>query len=271
MSLTTERMEISGVAVDVATLGGGLPGGKLAGDRPTLLFLHGGYGLAGHEACLEALAKTHRVIAPSLPGFEHSELPRAYSGIDDLAYFGLDLASHLGLENATLVGSCFGGWVAAEMAVRSTARFSRLVLIDALGVKFGDHLARDITDIHALYPKDVEAALYADPAKARRDTTALSDAELTAIVRNSEALALFGWKPYMHNPKLANWLHRVDIPALVLWGERDGMVSMDYGRDLARAIPGARFESIADAGHYPSLEQPAATADLITGFTGPAG
>jgi pimeloyl-ACP methyl ester carboxylesterase len=258
MSLTTERMEISGVAIDVATYG----------DGRALLYLHGGYGLAGHEACLERLAKTHKVIAPSLPGFEHSVLPRAYTGIDDLAYFGLDLAGYLGLKDAIIVGSCFGGWVAAEMAIRSTARFSRLVLIDALGMKFGDHLTRDITDIHALYPADVDKALYADPAKASRDTTQLSDEELTAIVRNSEALALFGWKPYMHNPKLGNWLHRIDIPTLVLWGEQDGMVSADYGQKYAEAIPGARFETIANAGHYPCLEQPAITADLIAGFSG---
>jgi pimeloyl-ACP methyl ester carboxylesterase len=258
MSLTTERMEISGVAVDVATMG----------DGPALLYLHGGYGLVGHEACLEKLAKTHKVIAPSLPGFEHSELPRAYTGIDDLAYFSLDLAGHLDLQDAILVGACFGGWVAAEMAVRSTTRFHRLVLIDPLGMKFGDHLTRDITDIHALYPADINKALYADPAKANRDTTRLSDKDLTAIVRNSEALALFGWKPYMHNPKLGNWLHRVDIPTLVLWGKQDGMVSTYYGRKYAKAIPGARFEIIANAGHYPSLEQPAVTADLIAGFAG---
>lgn len=258
MSLTTERMEISGVAVDVATMG----------DGPALMYLHGGYGLAGHEACLEKLAKTHKVIAPSLPGFEHSELPRAYTGIDDLAYFSLDLAGHLDLQDAILVGACFGGWVAAEMAVRSTTRFHRLVLIDPLGMKFGDRLTRDITDIHALYPADIDKALYADPAKANRDTTRLSDKDLTAIVRNSEALALFGWKPYMHNPKLGNWLHRVDIPTLVLWGKQDGMVSTYYGRKYAKAIPGARFESIANAGHYPSLEQPAVTADLIAGFAG---
>jgi hypothetical protein len=43
--------------------------------------------------------------------------------VDNLAYLYLDLAAELGLENAVLVGACFGGWVAAEMMVRSTARF----------------------------------------------------------------------------------------------------------------------------------------------------
>jgi len=258
MALTVERIEVAGVSVDLAAMGAG----------PPLLFLHGGFGLAGHEACLEKLAESFQVFAPTLPGFGHSDLPRSYSTVDDLAYFGLDLAAHLNLKNAVLVGACFGGWVAAEMAIRSTARFDQLVLIDALGVKFGDRLARDITDIHALYQADIAKALYADPTRGQRDVASMSDEGLTAMVRDSEALVLFGWKPYLHNPKLTNWLHRVDIPALVLWGEQDGMVSTDYGRKYAAAIPGARFEIVGDAGHYPSLEQPDAVAGHINAFAG---
>jgi pimeloyl-ACP methyl ester carboxylesterase len=47
----------------------------------------------------------------------------------------LDLAAELKLENAVLVGAFFGGWIGAEMMVRSSARFSHLVLVDPLGIK----------------------------------------------------------------------------------------------------------------------------------------
>lgn len=260
MKLVTERIEVSGVSIEV----------RKGGDGPPLLFLHGGQGLYGHEACLEILCDSFSVVAPVLPGFGQSDLPRTYNSVGDLAYFGLDLLVELDLRDVTLVGACFGGWVAAEMAIRSTERLKRLILIDALGVKFGDHLTRDITDIHAMVEQDVAAALYADPARARRDMTTLSDDALTAIVRDREAFTLFGWKPYMHNPGLAHWLRRVDLPTLVLWGEQDGMVTPDYGRKYADAIPGASFETIADAGHYPTLEQPAAAAERITAFAGGA-
>ena len=36
---------------------------------------------------------------------------------------------------------------------------------------------------------------------------------------------MFGWKPYMHNPRLKRWLHRIDIPTHLIWGEQDGIVS----------------------------------------------
>ena len=60
----------------------------------------------------------------------------------------------------------------------------------------------------------------------------------------------------MHNPKLAHRLHRIDVPTLVIWGENDGIVDAGVRQGLRGLIPGAKFETIADAGHYPHLEQP---------------
>ena len=74
--------------------------------------------------------------------------------------------------------------------------------------------------------------------------TALPETELAGIARGREAFARFGWKPYMHNPRLKRWLHRIDIPTLLLWGERDGIVSTAYGEAWRAAIPGARMEII---------------------------
>ena len=72
------------------------------------------------------------------------------------------------------------------------------------------------------------------PTTGEIDIHALPESELAAIVRGREALALFGWKPYMHNPRLKRWLHRIDIPTLLLWGERDGIVTPDIWRGVAR-------------------------------------
>ena len=55
------------------------------------------------------------------------------SSVDDLAYLYLDLSKQLDLKDAVLVGNCFGGWIAAEMAVRDTRRFAKLVLAAPLG------------------------------------------------------------------------------------------------------------------------------------------
>ena len=61
-------------------------------------------------------------------------------------------------------------------------------------------------------------------------------------------------------------LGEVSIPTLVLWGESDRIVTPDYGRTLAAAIPNARFEIVREAGHLPQIEQPEATFRTIDRF-----
>ena len=92
--------------------------------------------------------------------------------------------------------------------------------------------------------------------------------ELAAIVRGREAFALYGWKPYMHNPRLKRWLHRIDLPTLLLWGAADGIVTPAYGEGWQREILGARLEIIPDAGHFPHWEQPEAFAARLKAVAG---
>ena len=70
-----------------------------------------------------------------------------------------------------LAGACFGGWVAAEMAVRNTARFAGLLLAAPLGIKVGGVLDRDITDMHAIPRAEFMRLAWADPAKGEIDYT----------------------------------------------------------------------------------------------------
>src|SRR5271157_6554695 len=136
----TKTVLVAGVNLELVERGQGRP----------LLFLHAGEGLAPERPWLDLLSRRYRVIAPWHPGWGNSALLDGMGVVDDLAYLYLDLAAELRLDDAVLVGSCFGGWVAAEIMVRSTARFSRLVLVDPLGVKFGGREQRDIADMHAL-------------------------------------------------------------------------------------------------------------------------
>jgi pimeloyl-ACP methyl ester carboxylesterase len=150
--------------------------------------------------------------------------------------------------------------------VRSTARFSLLVLVDPLGVKFVGRDERDIADMHALSRAEYLKLAWADPANGEVDFTALPESELAAIVHSREAFALYGWKPYMHNPRLKRWLHRIDRPTLLLWGAEDRIVTPDNGKNWRRAISNARLELITGAGHFPHWEQPEAFVDKLTAF-----
>jgi pimeloyl-ACP methyl ester carboxylesterase len=233
--------------------------------RP-ILFLHPHIGLDPSAPVLAMLAQGGRVIAPSHPGFGHSERPAGINTVDDLAYFYLDLMDALDLHDALVVGVSLGAWIAAAIAVKSTARMARLVLGNPIGIKVGDRETRDILDIFAMLEGEFLDKAFADPAAGKRDYRAMTDDAVTVGARNREAAALYGWSPYMHDPKLKGRLHRIAIPTLVLWGTADRLVGEGYGRAFCAAVPGATFEPLAGAGHFPHVEQPKAFAERALAF-----
>jgi pimeloyl-ACP methyl ester carboxylesterase len=240
--------------------------GKGRGIGKPLLFLHPENGIDPSLPAIEALAKRAHVFAPTHPGFGRSDLPNGMRTIDDMSYFYLDLLDQLDLRDTTLVGVSLGAWIAAEIAVKTTARLSRLVMANAVGVKVGDRETRDIADIFAVTEPDYLDMVYCDPALGKRDYKALPDAVVLAAARAREATARFAWSPYFHNPALKRRLHRIRIPTLFLWGTRDRMLSEAYGRAYCAMIPGARFATIERAGHFPHEEQPEIFAEKVLEF-----
>jgi pimeloyl-ACP methyl ester carboxylesterase len=260
MSLTAESaaptLVVNGTRIDLIERGSGRP----------LLFLHPENGIEPALAAIGALAKGARVIAPTHPGFGGSELPKGMRTVDDLSYFYLDMLDQLDLRDLTVVGVSLGAWIAAEIAVKSSARFASLVMVNAVGVKVGDRETRDIVDVFALTEKEFIDIAYCDPAVGTRDYKALPDTEVLAAARAREAAARFAWNPYFHNPRLKSRLHRIRIPTLFLWGTHDRMLSEAYGRAYCAMIAGARFEMIERAGHFPHQEQPRVFAEKALAF-----
>src|SRR5215468_10295471 len=191
------------------------------GQGRPILFLHPHIGLDPSAPVLAMLAKGGRLIAPSHPGFGHSERPAGITTVDDLAYFYLDLIDTLDLRDALVIG--------VSIAVKSTARMARLVLGNPVGIKVGDRETRDILDIFAMVEGEFLDKAFADPAAGKRDYLAMTDDEVTVAARNREAAALYTWSPYMHDPKMKGRLHRILVPTRVLWGAADRLVGKAHG------------------------------------------
>jgi pimeloyl-ACP methyl ester carboxylesterase len=232
--------------------------------RP-ILVLHGFQNLDSKSPFLDKLACHGEVIAPSHPGFGASRRSDRFETVYDLTLHYLDFIRTLGDEKIAVVGLSFGGWLAAEIAAHASDRIGKLVLVDALGIKPSGRDTPDILDIFSAAPAEVMRRSWHDIRNAP-DFELMPDEALVLYARNREALCLYGWNPYLHNPRLARWLSLIAAPTLVLWGASDGVVTSDYGRALAGLIPGARFELIDGAGHHPEIEQPEATASRIGAF-----
>jgi pimeloyl-ACP methyl ester carboxylesterase len=254
-------MKIAGIDLEV------LDSGDVNGARPKpLLFLHSGMGYDPWQPFVDELAKRRRVIAPSHPGFGKSNLPEWLDSIDDIAYLHLELLDRLGVEQADMVACSIGGWIGAEMASKAPQRFGKLALIAPVGVKLGAADKLDIPDVFAMPQTDFDKLVYKDPARVLPDFSKLPEADLAAVFRAREALALLVWEPWMHNTKLKRRLHRINAPAMFVRGDSDGLVSADYLEGYAKLLPNARTMTISGAGHLPHLEQPQSLTAAISEF-----
>ena len=255
-SVAVEQLSPRGLELEVLRHGVG---------RPVLL-LHGMQHIDPRARFVDLLGRHAEIIAPSHPGFGHSVRPADVDSVYDLVHLYLDVLEALPYERVTLVGLSFGGWLAAEIAVKCCHRLDRLVLVDAFGIKISERDTADILDVFNTAPQEVQRQSWHDPGQWAADFNALTDDELVVRARNWEALCLYGWHPYMYNPQLKRWLRRITVPTLVLWGDSDGIVTPSYGRAYSALIPGARFELIAKAGHHPEIEQAEAFVDHLAAF-----
>lgn len=233
------------------------------GSGRPILVLHGGGGPQSVAGFAEALSRRAHVLTPVHPGFAGEPRPKWFNSIDDLALTYLDLLERLNLHEVMLIGFSIGGWIASELAVRDTSRLSSIILVDAVGIQVDGH---EIADVFPLAPDELMALSYHNPEAFRIDPTTLRPEQITERAANFQALGVYGREPGMRDPKLRRRLARVRIPALVVWGESDGVVDTDYGRAYAQAFPNARFELIPKAGHLPQIEQPERLLTLLWEF-----
>lgn len=215
--------------------------------RPFLL-LHGGGGTATMTGFADLLAEhTHsRVLLPTHPGFGGTPKADGLTGVTDLARAYVAMLDQLDLTDVTVVGNSFGGWLAAEIALRHSPRVSGAVIIDGIGIEVDGH---PMTDVSGLSSAEIRSYSFHDPSKA---PGASGTAGPSPDVR-----ALIGYTgPAMSDPTLARRLGGLDIPVHVLWGESDRIVDPVYGKAYADAIPTSTFTLLPRTGHLPQVESP---------------
>ena len=229
------------------------------GAGSAVVFLHHSWGSPGWLPVHTALASTHRVVVPDLPGWGGSERPAWAREPRDIAILAGRILGALELEAVTLVGTGFGGFVAAELATMRP--LDALVLIGAAGLKpeQGEILDQMLVSHRAyiqagFHDRDAFVAWVGEePAEDVRQLWDFSR-EMTARVC---------WKPYMFNRRLAPLLRGVATPTLAIWGGEDRVVPPECARLYADSLPNCRVETVDGAGHLVEIEEAERVAGLI--------
>jgi pimeloyl-ACP methyl ester carboxylesterase len=250
------------------------------GSGPPLVLLHGFLDTwRTWELVLGALERRHVVLAPTLAGHAGGPpLPAQLTGgvLADAVEAAMDAA---GFETAHVAGNSLGGYVALQLAERGRAR-SVVALAPAGG--WGDESFRELLAAQATMQRELRVsaphadAIAATPAGRRSATRLLTTnyehipAELIAhLIRavagctGAQALishALSGGYPLD--------LARIGCPVRIVWGTADRLLPWPSAAERFRAGLHAEWVELDGVGHYPQLDVPLETAQLILGFTG---
>ncbi|MPZ38152.1 MAG: alpha/beta fold hydrolase [Rhizobiales bacterium] len=224
------------------------------GSGPPLLFLHGSSGAGAWLPFMQSLATRFDMIVPEHPGFGPSDTPDWLDTIHDLAYFYLDVLEQLDLDHVHLVGVSLGGWMAAELAVRDTHRLASLTLVDAAGIHVPG--SKRIDPFLCNDEQRIRDFFY-DPARADEMIARVLRPELEDVtMKNRIATARLAWQPRAYDPHLRKWLHRINVPTLIIWGANDRLFPMEYAYVYQQLIPGSKAVVIPECGHVPQIEKP---------------
>jgi len=251
---TTANIAVRGCRIRLMRGGAGRP----------LLVLHGGNGAGPWAPYMGSLAEKFDVIVPEHPGFGDSDTPDWLDTVHDLAYFYLDFIDALDLDRVHLVGISLGGWIAAELAVRDTGRLASLALVGAAGIH-----VKGVAQIDPFLMTDEERirAYFHDQSRAEETVRRLAAPEFADVaMKNRIATAKLVWHPRGYDPHLAKWLHRIDVPTLLVWGANDRLLPAPYADAWRELVPGAKAVVFPECGHLPHLEKPADFVAALEGF-----
>ena len=265
------------LAEEQSTEVGGMPTRYLTAGTtgPPLLLLHGvGDNAFDWRWVMPALASTHRVYAPDLPGSGGSARP-----LDDYspAFFTRFVAAFLdalGVDHAAVIGNSLGGLVGLRLALAEPQRVTALGLVSSGG------LGREVT--YALRslalpgygklavawgkrrPGAAQRALgraalvFARPRGAPREwieeqyrlarLPGFLEAQLATV---RAQVGLKGQREV-----LVDRLAQLERPTMVVWGTRDRVLPYSQAKETFSRLPEGYLELIPECGHLPQVEQP---------------
>jgi pimeloyl-ACP methyl ester carboxylesterase len=260
--------------------------GSPIGTAPVLWLVHGiGDRGATWDAVVPLLAGRFTVVAPDLLGHGESDKPRADYSVGGFANGIRDLMVVLGVERATVVGHSLGGGVALQFAYQYPERVERLVLVASGGLG---------AEVHPV----LRAAVL--PGASTAIALSVRSPFRIPVLAASRALARLGvfdrndveeigrvWEGLRDRSTRAAFLRTlrsvVDlrgqsvtsrdrlyltaaIPTLLIWGQRDPVLPVQHAQAAADALPGARLDVVAQAGHLPHRSCPQGFATSVIDF-----
>lgn len=252
-------------------------------NNETVILLHGFCSSTyTWKDCFAPLVNAgYRVIAPDLKGFGFSEKPidERYN-IKDQVNVIIRLMDSLGIKQATFVGNSYGGAISMACALMHPERVKKLILIapahnDAV---FTKRVLRNSQWIIKNRGGDLLAPFFISfPNMVRyyinkmfHDKSLVTEERYNAYLRplttaNCQMAAISTLRQWQLE-WIANAMNSIEFPTLIVWGEQDWALPVEWGAEIHFAIKRSEFIVIPECGHLPQEELPHDTCKLILDF-----
>jgi epoxide hydrolase 4 len=252
---------------------------------------------------LADLGRDHALFAPDLRGFNLSDKPEDVEAYRMRHLLGdlRGLVEELGIAPFTLVGHDWGGIVSWAFALKHPDLLERLVIIDSPppftwnrdlrdskrqreAVNYMVELSRDPPEPEEMLAANDFAMLDRMLGHVGGGGAQLSDDERAAYHEAwSQPGALTGGLNYYRAARMGDQVgaggvpeeyerkimaKKVEVPTLVIWGEKDPALLTGLTRGLEQWIPDLRVEILPGAGHWVPYERPDEVNELIREFVG---
>jgi len=228
-------------------------------DSDAIIFLHGYTdSWRSFECNLPLLSNKFRILAIDQRGHGNSARSSCcYTQTDFAADIDAFMAA-LEIEKATLVGHSMGGFIAHKVAVDYPQRVQRLVIIGAAPTAVGNlvlenfnNTVQDLIDpIDPDFVRDFQASTFYKPIPSMFLDTAVSESLKVPSIIWKQTLA--GLIVENH----ASQLSKIKVPTLILWGDRDDIVTLQEQKALQTQIPNSTLKIYRETGHGLHVESP---------------
>jgi pimeloyl-ACP methyl ester carboxylesterase len=224
-------------------------------DGEPWLLLHGlGAVAATWIPVVRAFRREHRMIVPELSALGGSHCPGGGLAVKPAAkVLARLLEKELGGRPAVVAGISLGGWMAVRLALERPDLVSRLVLIDAGGYRDQDWdtiqrlvTVEDLDGVDRLYPALFNRVPWLMRVSRQGFLLAYTSPAVKGILAELSEGDTFD----------AADLERLRVPTTLIWGELDGLFTVETARAMAEALPHAHLEVLPDCGHAVHMECP---------------
>lgn len=233
-----------------------------AGDGPPLVLLHGyvGDGLTTWRRQVEGLCEEFTVVAWDAPGAGDSSDPPESFGMAGYADCLAGFVDRLRLEKPHVAGLSFGGALALELCRRHPAVPMTLILASAYA-GWGGSLSAEVAE-QRLQQALVLADLAPDEFMGALLPTMFSEATAPETVDEFGASMLafhpagFRAMARASAEDLRDVLPGINVPTLLVYGDKDVRAPLTVAEDLEAAISGSMLVVLPDTGHLCNIEAP---------------